>query len=285
MNTYVFDKSETDRSGTGRSETDNDAMHHHLAAMYDPFSRRRLADAHLPPDARCLVIAVGASTIATTLADLVPDGEIVATDRDPRRCPDDTRVDLRRHDIVSDPPLPGSWDLIHVRLLLGHLPQRLEVLGTLAGRLNPGGALIVEEFEGSWRHSVLATADPEADRLFAAYHDAFAAVLTAAGNDLAWSRRVHDAMLRLGLDTETQGYTRSWGGGTAGCLLPRATAGAIRNKLVEAGMSGADIDDFRELLLDPRLRIKGNLALSTLGRRPRLMSSIAGHGRGDRFIL
>ena len=256
-NTYVFDN----------TETDGDAMHHHLAAMYDPFTTRRLGHVGVARNARCLAIAVGASTIASVLADLAPDGLVVATDTNPHRCPPDPRVDLRNHDVVTDPLPSGPWDLIWVRLLLGHLDQRHEILRALAAALSPGGVLLVEEFEGSWRNSVLSSPSPDADRLFAAYHDAFATVLTTAGNDLTWSRRVHHAMLQLGLDTDTQGHTNTWAGGTPGALLPHTTAGAIRPKLIQAGMTATDIDAFRQLLLNPQLKILGNHALSTSGRR------------------
>jgi SAM-dependent methyltransferase len=250
------------------AETEGGAMLRHLAGMYDPFSERRLADARVARDARCLVIAVGASSVAATLAGLAPDGEVIATDVDPTHGSADPRVDLRQHNVVTD-PLPGTFDLIHARLLLGHLPQRIEVLGKLADALNPGGVLLIEEFEGSWSTSVLASPDPDADRLYGAYHDAFQGALRASGNDPAWSRRVHGAMLDLGLEVDTVGHTGTWAGGTHGCLLPRATAGAIREKLVAAGMAETDIDGFRQLLLDPRLKVKGNLALSTLGRHRR----------------
>ncbi|AVT40090.1 trans-aconitate 2-methyltransferase [Plantactinospora sp. BB1] len=252
------------------AETDNDVMLRALAGMYDPFSERRLREAGIAEDARCLVVAVGASGIARTIAGLAPRGEVIATDVDLRPCQRDPRVDLREHDVVTD-PLPGMFDLIHVRLLLGHLPQRLDVLGKLVDALNPDGVLVVEEFEATWRTSVLAAPDPdEADRLFGAYHDAFQAALQDAGNRSKWSRRVHGAMLDLGLtECDTVGYTGTWAGGSHGCLLPWGTAGAIRQKLIDAGMSGADLDAFRQLLLVPELRVKGNLALSTVGRRRR----------------
>ncbi|GAB3965956.1 class I SAM-dependent methyltransferase [Plantactinospora veratri] len=252
------------------AETDNDVMLRALAGMYDPFSERRLREAGISEDGRCLVVAVGASGIARTIAGLAPRGEVIATDVDLRPCQRDPRVDLREHNVVTD-PLPGMFDLIHVRLLLGHLPQRIDVLGKLVDALNPQGVLVVEEFEATWRSSVLAAPDPdEADRLFGAYHDAFQAALQDAGNRAKWSRRVHGAMLELGLtECDTVGYSGTWAGGSHGCLLPWGTAGAIRQKLIDAGMSAADLDAFRELLLVPELRVKGNLALSTVGRRPR----------------
>lgn len=259
---YVFhDEPEPGRAG--------ELMLRSLAGVYDPFSRQQLRRVAVPADARCLVVAAGASAVPLTLAEMAPRGSVVATDIDPGPCRRHPRVTLIRHDIVTDPlPAGGPFDLIHVRLLLGHLPQRRCVLAVLAGALAPGGVLIVEEFESTWHTSVLAAPDlDEADQLFAAYHDALHTVLAASGNDPAWGRRAHGAMRDLGLDTDTLGHTATWTGGSDGCLLPWATTGILRPKLINAGMTPSDIDAFRTLLRDPALVVKGNLALSHVGRR------------------
>ncbi|MDG4834846.1 class I SAM-dependent methyltransferase [Solwaraspora sp. WMMD1047] len=261
--TYLFhDADQTERERT--------LMMRALAGMYDPFSRQQLRSLALPANARCLVVAVGASTIASTLAEMAPAGEVIATDIDLDPCHTDRRVQLIHHNIVTDPlPGGGPYHLVHVRLLLGHLPQRHDVLATLADALAPGGVLIIEEFEPTWRTSVLTAPDlDEADRLFTAYHDAFHSALTASRNDPTWGRRVHHAMRNLGLDTTTTGHTATWTGGSHGCLLPHAAAAVLRRKLINAGMPPADIDAFRDLLTNPELAVKGNLALSTIGRRP-----------------
>ncbi|MDG4795124.1 class I SAM-dependent methyltransferase [Micromonospora sp. WMMD1082] len=260
QDTYVFEDAEAD--------VDGDAMLHYLAAMYDPISARRLTEAEIPRDARCLVIAAGASSIASTLADLAHAGQVIAIDIDLSHIPADPRVEVRQHNLVTDPLPPGPWDVIHCRLLLGHLKQRVLLLGRMAAELAPNGIVVVDEFRGTWRDCVLSTPDPDAKRLFGAYHAAFERVLVESGNDPEWSHQVLDAMLRLGLEATASAHATDWAGGTAGCLLPRATAGVLRHKLITAGMTGADIDAFRTLLLDPRLRVMGNLAVSTLGRRP-----------------
>ncbi|MFY1633656.1 class I SAM-dependent methyltransferase [Solwaraspora sp. WMMB335] len=259
--------------------TDSEAMLQALAGMLDPFSRRQLRAVGVPPHARCLVVAVGASRIATTLGEMTPTGEVIATDIDLTPCRRHPRVALLRHDIVRDPLPDGHFDLIHVRLLLGHLPERHDVLARLGAALAPGGVLLVEEFEATWRSSVLAAPDiDEADRLFAAYHDAFQATLVTAGNDPAWGRRAHHAMRGLGLHVDTSGWTGTWTGGSDGCLLPRATAAVIRDQLTTAGMTPADIDAFRDLLTDPGLVVKGNLALSHIGHAAPTSPTFTSHG-------
>jgi SAM-dependent methyltransferase len=264
---YVFADTTTD--GNGDADVQRSVMMHALAQVYDPFSTDLLDRAEIPLDARCLVVAVGASKVAARLADLAPQGEVIATDLDHTHTVHDDRVQLLTHNVVTDPLPPGGFDVIHVRLLLAHLPERLDVLAKLAAALNPAGLLVVEEFEGTWDTSVLAAPSiDEADRLFRAYHTAFQSVLAASGVDLAWGRRVHTQMLALGLDADTEGHTRTWRGDSAGTRLPSASARLLRDRLIAHGMPAGDIDAFRALLRHPQLRVKSNLALSTHGRRP-----------------
>jgi hypothetical protein len=135
--------------------------------------------------------------------------------------------------------------------------------------LTPGGGLVIDEFDASWDRCVLDTPDPDAHRLFTAYQHALLAALLAAGADPGWGRQTHQVMSRAGLvQVGTEFWSCSWHGGQAGCLLPYAVAGQLREKLVDAGMPAADLDRLRTLLLDPRLVIHGNTAVSTIGCRP-----------------
>lgn len=258
-------------------EVTTSVMMRSLAAMLDPFSTNRIEAADIPEDARCLVLGVGASQIASRLADLAPNGVVHATDIDHEHTVPDERVRLLTHYLGGQPLPAGPWDVIHARLLLNHLPDRDTHLAALADALNPGGILVVEEFTGTWNTSVLAAPDPgddpsewgwaEANRLYTAYHLAFQNVLIAADLDLSWSRRVHTAMLNLGLEVDTVPHSQTWSGNSPGTQLPWATAALLRDKLIAHGMPAADIDAFRTLLTHPDLRVLGNTVLSTIGRR------------------
>jgi len=254
-----------------RGATHHGAMVDVLATMLDRFTTWRLTP-FVSRTSRCLEVAAGAGSIAGWLAQRA--AEVTATDVDPTHVAHvaqrHANLVVRRHDVVTDDLEEGRWDLVHVRLLLAHLPTRHEVLGTLAAALVPGGVLVVDEFQPSWSWCVLDAPDlPEARRLFGDYHEALLTVLAASGNDTTFGRNAHRSMRRQGLvDVDVELWARSWRGGQAGCQLPYLAATQLAPRLVEAGMPAADLDAFRQLLLDPRLMIHSNLAVSTVGRRP-----------------
>jgi SAM-dependent methyltransferase len=257
-------------------DTERGATHHAemvavLAAMLDRFTTWRLSP-YVTGTSRCLEVAAGAGSIAAWLAERA--AHVTATDTDPvhvaalaERHPNLT---VRRHDLVTESLDEGRWDVIHVRLLLAHLPNRQELVGKLAAALAPGGVLVIDEFQPSWRWCVLDAPDlPQARQLFTAYHGALLAVLAESGNDTTFGRNAHRAMREHGLiDVDVELWARSWYGGQPGCQLPYLAAAQLAPRLVEAGMPREEIDAFRQLLVDPQLMIHSNLALSTVGRRP-----------------
>ena len=121
-----------------------------LPSLYDPGTIRHLEQLGVGAGWRCLEIGGGGGSIAAWLSDRVgPTGQVLATDVDTRflerlRRPN---LEVRRHDIASDPLPDRAFNLVHLRLVLMHLPQRDQVLKRLAGALRPGGWLLAEEFD------------------------------------------------------------------------------------------------------------------------------------------
>jgi hypothetical protein len=73
---------------------------------------------------------------------------VTATDTDLRYLADlhAPNIQVRQHDVVDGPGLPpGSFDLIHARAVLVHLPDRQAVLHRAVTWLASGGWLVVEE--------------------------------------------------------------------------------------------------------------------------------------------
>jgi protein-L-isoaspartate O-methyltransferase len=260
-NPYTFDNDEPTAS----------EMLGALGATLDEFTTARLLKAGVAPGARCLEVGAGAGTIAVWLADQVgPTGTVVATDLKPQHVPSRPGLTVLEHNVVTDPLPGGPYDVIHARAVLQHLPQRHEVLAKLAAALAPGGTLVIEELEAGWGRSLLTTPHPRADEILMAYEKALVKVLVASGNDQTWNRKVHGAMRDLGLEgVDTQGWQGSFAGGTGACLLVYAASAELRDKLVEAGMDPEDLETMRQLVLDPRLVMRGILLLSTIGRKAR----------------
>jgi SAM-dependent methyltransferase len=254
-----------------RGATHHAALLAVLAQMLDPFTTWRLSR-YVTPTSRCLEVAAGSGSVAEWLAQRA--GEVTATDTDPTHvaavAAKYPNLIVRRHDLVTDALEEGRWDVIHVRLLLAHLPNRHELVGKLAAALAPGGVLVIDEFQPSWDWCVLDAPDRLlARRLFAAYHEALTTVLAAAGNDTTFGRNAHRTMRDHGLvDVDVELWAKSWSGGQPGCQLPYLATAQLAPKLIGAGLSADDIATFRQLLQDPRLLIHSNLVVSTAGRRP-----------------
>ena len=89
-----------------------------LQARYDPRTFARLSMFGPLAGTRCLEVGAGAGSVARWLAAQVgPSGQVVATDTNPRflAAAHSTGVEVRRHDILTDPLEPGRYDLVHCR--------------------------------------------------------------------------------------------------------------------------------------------------------------------------
>ncbi|MGP4087067.1 class I SAM-dependent methyltransferase [Streptomyces sp. KR55] len=242
-----------------------------LESCYDPFSRRQLEETGLARGWRCLEVGGGGGSLGDWLAERVgPEGEVTVTDLDPRWAesrPHPPNVHLLRHDIVNDPPPGASFDLIHARLVLLHLPERLDVLDRLVGILRPGGWLVLDEFDLSWT-PVLAAPDAAAVSLFERLHSALLTQLEKTGADPLWGRRTLAAMTRADLtDVTCTTYAEAWPGGGTGIGLHRVNMQQATSALRTDGVTNEELTRFYALLRDPAFAVNSYPLTSTRGRR------------------
>jgi SAM-dependent methyltransferase len=163
---------------------------HFLEEVFDPGTREHLSRLPLPAGGRCLEVGAGAGSIARWLCGRVgPGGRVVATDLDTGflEALTEDNLEVRRHDIVSDPLEDGAYDLVHARLVLEHLPERDRVLRRLVAALRPGGWLVLEDFD--WASLVAAPGCTAGDLHNRAY-DAFRRMFPAAGAETEYGRRL-----------------------------------------------------------------------------------------------
>jgi 2-polyprenyl-3-methyl-5-hydroxy-6-metoxy-1,4-benzoquinol methylase len=118
-----------------------------LEADRDPGTIRRLDMLDVRPGLRCLEVGAGRGSIARWLSARVgPDGRVVAADIDCRfltALPDN--VEVRTLDIRHEGVEPDTYDVVHCRALLMHLPDPAAALGRMVAALRPGGVLLAEE--------------------------------------------------------------------------------------------------------------------------------------------
>lgn len=241
-----------------------------LERTLDAITIGHLSRVGVAPGARCLEIGAGGGSIARWLASRVgPDGHVVAVDLDTRwfRHDGSPHLEVLQLDVASGPIPHGPWDLIHERLVLQHVPARLDVLDQLVARLAPGGWLVLEDFD---TREVRTTdrAGPDHE-LIVRMATAFNRLLAErdGANDFAadaW-RLLRDRGL---VETGASGSVVFDSGGTGFTQVMAANARQVRDGLVGVGIAPAEIDRFLEVLSEPDTIIGTSVLISAWGRRP-----------------
>lgn len=219
MSGYIFDNA-AERPTAQRFES--------LAALYDLRTIQFLTMTAIGPGGRCLEVGAGSGSIATWLADRVGEtGHVLATDIDPRFLTTLAQtgrpnVEVRRHDVGTDPLPEGAFDLIHARLVFVHVPTAPAALARLAAALKPGGWLVVEDFDPTFIDRAFSTAEPEATVARKAL-GALGQLLIARGAGPEWGRSLYRRFLDLGLtEVSVEGHLTIRQGGSTGARLDRA---------------------------------------------------------------
>ncbi|TDT30083.1 class I SAM-dependent methyltransferase [Naumannella halotolerans] len=121
----------------------------HIARLTDPATFRYLEEKiHVQEGWRCAEVGAGTGTVARWLSNRVGHyGLVEAIDTETAHLERLQASNLKviKQDITSRPLEAGSYDLIHAKILLMHLPERERVLQEFADALKPGGYLLVEE--------------------------------------------------------------------------------------------------------------------------------------------
>lgn len=166
-----------------------------LEAAFDPATVQALVGLPLPEAAACLELGAGAGSIAAWLAAHRPRGHIVATDTDIRflRFRPGAPVRVLRHDVVTEDFPDASFDLVHARALLCHLPDHDRILECAARWVRPGGWLVVEDLTV---HPVDASPHPILRKVTRAGE---VLLRTTVGTDLRWAQTLPQRLRGIGL--------------------------------------------------------------------------------------
>jgi SAM-dependent methyltransferase len=241
-----------------------------LEGVLDPVSIGHLSRVGVSAGARCLEIGTGGGSIARWLAARVgPDGHVLAVDLDTRWFEHDGshQLEVRQLDVVTGPIPDGPWDLIHERLVLQHIPARLDVLDALVARLAPGGWLVLEDFDtGEVRTTDRGGPDHE---LIVRMQTAFNRLLAERDGANNFAADAWRHLRERGLaETGASGHVAFNSGGTGFAQVMAANARQVREGLVGLGIAPDDIDHFLEVLTNPDTIIGTSVLITAWGQRP-----------------
>lgn len=261
----------TARSAYGTSYLGHDAAGERarlgtLEAAFDATTARVLGDLPLPEAADCLELGAGAGSVAAWLAAHRPRGHVVATDTDTRflDAAPIAAVRVLHHDVVADDFPPASFDLVHARALLCHLPDRDRVLDRAARWVRPGGWLVVEDLTV---HPVDASPHPLLRAVTRAGEDLFRSTI---GTDLRWARTLPQRLRDAGLhDVGSRTTPGTIGDGSATDAFWTATfEQSVPAHLATGSLRHEDVEAMRALHRSPGFTDTGVAMVSAWGRRP-----------------
>lgn len=258
--------------GYSFNNSDPEAVERHvyLSAVLDPYTFERLSSVGDLTGRRCLEVGAGGGSVARWMAEQAgPTGHVVATDLNPMHLREGEGYRVLQHNLVTEPVPDGTWDLIHARMVLLHIPEREEILARLADALAPGGALVIEDWLTSYTEGLVLNASDEERELFDSYQETLLRVIGNRGNDPGFAERVHSLMLKAGLtDVQTGIESRSWRGGEPAALLVIANVAQTRQQFIDAGFGEDKIARLRDLVTNPDFVMRGHFMYSTIGRKP-----------------
>ncbi|WP_049580143.1 class I SAM-dependent methyltransferase [Streptomyces sp. SBT349] len=234
-----------------------------LESVLDGHTRARFTALGLAPDDAVLEVGGGGGSVARWLAG--QGARVTATDLDTRFLEElsDEGVRVLRHDLYTEDFPPGSFDFVHARYVVIHLPDPDKAVARLASWLRPGGTLLIEE----------PASFPVMDSPHPAYRTVMRAFRThlerTVGTDTGWARTLpvpleRAGLVGVGLDARIQPVN----GGDDEAEWWRLNLEQSREAMVAAGLA-ADADfaaAYRELA-SPDFRDLSLAVLTAWGRR------------------
>jgi SAM-dependent methyltransferase len=237
-----------------------------LEEYHDPLTVSQLDAIGVGEGWRCLDVGAGGGSVTRMLAERVGiSGSVLAVDLDTSLLDElaSDRVEVRRHDLLSD-QLPGAaFDLVHARLLLMFLSPRLGALQRLVSAARPGGwvASIAPDFTAV----ALSPTSLVWQRVWSRFLDA----ALAGGWDPGYGARLCGDLRAAGLvDVHADYIARCYPGGALPSRLLSLTVERLRARMVLLGADNDEIDQARRLLEEPASTIRSPTTCMARGRRP-----------------
>jgi SAM-dependent methyltransferase len=177
-------------------------------------------------------------------------------------------LEVHQSDIAASPVEIGTFDLVHTRLLLEHVPDRDAALRHMAAGLKPDGWLLLEEMD-----HVNRLPDPASEAyrqdIWRKFLKAYRLTMDARGGDMETGRRLVQFLRTCGLvNIQTEGWTSLVPGGSLGARLFQLTLEQARPALVATGaIDNEEMLDLLSFFDSPDFVVMVPVLMAASGRR------------------
>lgn len=242
-----------------------------IEQVFDPASRRRLLAAGLQPGWKCLEVGPGAGSVMSWMSEVVgPAGRVAAVGISTKFLTGDlpSNVAVLPGDIRTVPLADSSFDLVHARYVLIHLPDYGVALLRMLACLKPGGWLVLEEPDFSSSRGVTG----EAAQVEAVHrvNQAIKAMYDAWGMDYALGLTLPSLLQRRGVNglmVENDAPLSAGGSGMA--TIMKMSALQLRGKYLATGVvTEEDLDRYCRFADDPHSWAIYYATVAVSGRKP-----------------
>jgi SAM-dependent methyltransferase len=241
-----------------------------ISVLFNPSTFRHAQALGLAPGWRVWEVGAGSPSVPAYFAEQVgAQGYVLATDIDTSWLDAGTPgYEVRRHDVGSDPPPAGPFDLVHARLVLVHVRSRGQGLTTMVAALRPGGWLLLEEADPGLQPLVCPDESGAEQELANKVKRGFRTLLAGRGVDLAYGRTLPRLLRDAGLkQVQSDAYFPM--GGPACTELERATVEQVREPLIAAGIATeAELSQHLSNVASDRLDLATSPMVTAWGRKP-----------------
>ncbi len=258
---YVFDVSAHDEERTRLKL---------LQDLHDPVTKRLLSEIGLAPGMTCAEIGVGEGSIVRHMSQTVGEGgKVAAIDINPRFLGDvPDNVEVRRADITSAATFDeNTYDIIHGRLIIFHIPDARPVLANLKRALKPGGVLLLEE--PNLCIQMAMADDAETNAALARVYQAWLAVYANMGLDPAIGLKLPGLFEDVGLgDVEYSTDAPITPGGSVFARMKAMALAHVRDAVLKTGIASAsDVEVYMAASENPRVKTQYYALVSVRGRK------------------
>jgi SAM-dependent methyltransferase len=241
-----------------------------LSELFNPSTFRHAQAVGLAAGWRVWEVGAGSPSVPAWFAEQVgAGGHVLATDIDTSWLDSgDNGFEVLRHDVGAEPPPSGSFDLVHARLVLVHVPRRSRALVSMVAALEPGGWILLEEADPALQPLVCPDEAGAEQELANKVKRGFRTLLEARGVDLAYGRTLPRLLRNAGL-IAVQSDAFFPMGGPACSELERATVEQVRDALIAAGVAtDAEIELHLLNVASGCLDLATSPMVSAWGRKP-----------------